>query len=464
MNALKEKEKFIPQVAITQDLLDNVLTDQLLFEKFYKDYERFLTSLAYKKFSNISDPEEILSIAHIGFIKAIRTFQLDKEILFLTYMSQVVQNEILMFARKNNKLAKNGILPLSLDEKMEFIDGSESSIYEIIPDHKSDFNIKLVNSYDDYKLILETVKKVILRFSEKKQYAIKLYLNGWTQYEIGVKTNLSQSYISRIVKLFRKKLILELERISSKGYLSLENYFDLGGVISLDDDIRDDINDILNVDDEIKIKVDNENEDKIDNNEDNNENIIKKEVKRLSKEELYSIFDKMLSYKNAKTISLETKINLASIAYYYSAKKFGINKRESILGYNNRKNAVLDKMCKLLTKAGVDKDLINILIEKHAIKEKKQPIYITNEENLEPENKINEKENISEPLEENISEPLEDSKYFTFSLINNINCEFNSSIANSNEIIQELKELFKSLNNPDQDYDLTISVNIKKEG
>jgi len=374
MNAIKEKEKFVPQVLITQDLLDNVLYDQLLFEKFYKDYERYLTALAYKKFSNISDPEEILSIAHIGFIKAIKTFQLDKGILFLTYMSQVVQNEILMFARKNNKLGKNGILLISLDERIEFVNGSDISIYEIIPDHKSNFNIRLVDSYDEYKLILETVKKVILRFSEKKQYAIKLYLNGWTQHEIAVKTNLSQSYISRIVKLFKKKLILELERISSKGYLSLENYLDLGGIISLDDDIRNDINDILNVDDEIKDRINNENEINNEDTESFSDNVIKKETRRLSKEELYSIFDKILSYKNAKTISLETKINLASIAYYYSAKKFGIGKRESVLNYNNRKNAILDKMCKSLTKAGVDKELIDTLIETHAIRQKKEPV------------------------------------------------------------------------------------------
>ena len=73
--------------------------------------------------------EDLVSIGSIGLVKAINTFKLDKNIKLATYASRCIENEILMFLRKNNKLK----LEVSLDEPLNVVyDGNELLLGDII--------------------------------------------------------------------------------------------------------------------------------------------------------------------------------------------------------------------------------------------------------------------------------------------------------------------------------------------
>lgn len=159
-----------------------------------------------KKFENTGiGIEDLISIGTIGLIKAINTFKADKNIKLATYASRCIENEILMYIRKNNSQKSE----ISIDEPLNIDwDGNELLLSDIL-DNEEDVISQRIEYEEDKK----TIHNAIDKLEEREQLIIKLRfgLDGGkekTQKEVADMLGISQSYISRI----EKKVILQLKR------------------------------------------------------------------------------------------------------------------------------------------------------------------------------------------------------------------------------------------------------------
>jgi len=170
--------------------------------------ERNLRLVVYiaKKFENSGvNIEDLISIGTIGLMKAINSFNLDKNIKLATYASRCIENEILMYLRKNNKIKTE----VSIDEPINTdSEGNDLSLADILgTDNDSIF--KSVEDNDNKKVLEVAIKK--LEDREKTIMQLRYGFNGYdelTQKEVADKLGISQSYISRI----EKKVINNLKK------------------------------------------------------------------------------------------------------------------------------------------------------------------------------------------------------------------------------------------------------------
>ncbi len=176
--------------------------------------ERNLRLVVYiaKKFENTGIMvEDLISIGTIGLIKAINTFKPDKKIKLATYASRCIENEILMFLRRNNKYK----LEVSIDEPLNVDwDGNELLLSDILGTEE-DIISREIESEVDYKLLKNAMDKL----SERERMIIQLrYGIGSedgeekTQKEVADMLGISQSYISRLEKRIIKRLKKEMQR------------------------------------------------------------------------------------------------------------------------------------------------------------------------------------------------------------------------------------------------------------
>lgn len=164
---------------------------------------RLVVFLAKKYDNTIYDLEDLVSIGTIGLIKGIKTYKLDKNIKLATYASRCIDNEILMFLRKNKKRMSEVSFEDSVNLDSE---GNELHIEDIFGTEE-DLVEKSIECKDDKTLLQEEVKKLDER--DKKIIELRYGLSGkkeLTQKELAEKLNISQSYISRIEKKVIKKL------------------------------------------------------------------------------------------------------------------------------------------------------------------------------------------------------------------------------------------------------------------
>ncbi len=165
-----------------------------------------------KRFENTGImADDLISIGSIGLIKAIKTFNSDKNIKLATYASRCIENEILMFLRKNN-VQKNEI---SLDEPLNIDwDGNELLLSDILGTDNDSVYRDL--EFDAEKQMLTQAMKALTP-REKQITEMRYGLNEqkeMTQKEVADKLGISQSYISRIEKKIIKRLRKEIEKIS----------------------------------------------------------------------------------------------------------------------------------------------------------------------------------------------------------------------------------------------------------
>ena len=149
------------------------------------------------------DLEDLVSIGTIGLIKGIKTYKLDKNIKLATYASRCIDNEILMFLRKNKKRMSEVSFEDSVNLDSE---GNELHIEDIFGTEE-DLVEKSIECKDDKILLASEVKKLDER--DKEIIELRYGLSGkkeLTQKELAEKLNISQSYISRIEKKVIKKL------------------------------------------------------------------------------------------------------------------------------------------------------------------------------------------------------------------------------------------------------------------
>ena len=160
-----------------------------------------------RKFENTGIPiDDLVSIGSIGLIKAINTFNTDKNIKLATYASRCIENEILMYLRKNNGKQTE----VSIDEPLNVDwDGNELLLSDILGTDE-DLTQKEIEAETDRKLL----GIALGRLSERERRIMELRFgigkNGVekTQKEVADMLGISQSYISRL----EKRIILRLRR------------------------------------------------------------------------------------------------------------------------------------------------------------------------------------------------------------------------------------------------------------
>lgn len=164
-----------------------------------------------KKFENTGiGIEDLISIGTIGLIKAVNTFCPSKNIKLATYASRCIENEILMYLRKNSQ-QKNEI---SIDEPLNVDwDGNELLLSDVLGSDADEMN-RDMESEDEKSILLTMVGKLNER--EKVIMTMRFGLGGtkeYTQKQVADILGISQSYISRLEKRIISKLKKEMEKV-----------------------------------------------------------------------------------------------------------------------------------------------------------------------------------------------------------------------------------------------------------
>ena len=167
-----------------------------------------------KKFDNTGvGVEDLISIGTIGLIKAINTFDPDKNIKLATYASRCIENEILMYLRRNSKTK----MEVSIDEPLNVDwDGNELLLSDILGTEEDAVYKDLENDAEKKVLI-----KAISRLSGREQMIIRMRFGlgtadgeEKTQKEVADMLGISQSYISRLEKKIMQRLRREMVKYS----------------------------------------------------------------------------------------------------------------------------------------------------------------------------------------------------------------------------------------------------------
>ena len=165
-----------------------------------------------QKFDNTGvGVEDLISIGTIGLIKAINTFNPEKRIKLATYASRCIENEILMYLRRNNKTR----LEVSIDEPLNVDwDGNELLLSDILGTDEDVIYRDLEHEVECRLLV-----KAIAKLSRREQTIIRLRFGlnmpdgkEKTQKEVADLLGISQSYISRLEKRIMVRLRKEIVR------------------------------------------------------------------------------------------------------------------------------------------------------------------------------------------------------------------------------------------------------------
>ena len=163
-----------------------------------------------KKFDNTGvGVEDLISIGTIGLIKAINSFDINKKIKLATYASRCIENEILMYLRRNHKTR----MEVSIDEPLNVDwDGNELLLSDILGTDE-DIIYRNLEDEAEKKLLLKAVNKLSER--ERTIIDLRFGLNSpdgkeLTQKEVADMLGISQSYISRLEKKIIQRLKKEM--------------------------------------------------------------------------------------------------------------------------------------------------------------------------------------------------------------------------------------------------------------
>ena len=163
-----------------------------------------------KKFDNTGvGVEDLISIGTIGLIKSINTFNPERNIKLATYASRCIENEILMYLRRNSRIRQE----VSLDEPLNVDwDGNELLLSDILGTDEDVIYRDLENEVER-KLLLGAISKL----SEREKMIINLRFGlgnregqEMTQKEVATMLGISQSYISRLEKKIMRQLKKEM--------------------------------------------------------------------------------------------------------------------------------------------------------------------------------------------------------------------------------------------------------------
>lgn len=175
--------------------------------------ERNLRLVVYiaRKFENTGiNIEDLISIGTIGLIKAVNTFNPEKKIKLATYASRCIENEILMYLRRNNKIRSE----VSFDEPLNIDwDGNELLLSDVLGTDE-DIITKDLEANIDRNLLIKALYQLSDR--EKQIMELRFGLLGGeekTQKDVADMLGISQSYISRLEKRIIKRLRKEFNKM-----------------------------------------------------------------------------------------------------------------------------------------------------------------------------------------------------------------------------------------------------------
>ena len=191
----REEEEYYINMAMDGDLFAR--------DKLIEHNLRLVVFLA-KKYENTGvDLEDLVSIGTIGLMKGVKTFSNEKNIKLATYASRCIDNEILMFLRKNKKVKGE----VSFEESLSFdADGNELHLEDVLGT-SPDIVTKPLEDDLNKKLMMEEINKLNPRDREIIVMRYGLFnTKEKTQKEVADLLGISQSYISRIEKKVIKRL------------------------------------------------------------------------------------------------------------------------------------------------------------------------------------------------------------------------------------------------------------------
>jgi RNA polymerase sporulation-specific sigma factor len=194
------------------------------FEQVFEQFKRYLYDRV-RHWSMQLPPDEVYSLASFGLWKAYKTYDVNKNILFMTYCARIIENEILMYNRKMKK-EQNVI---SLNSKMVAPDESETELIEFIADGTDYANVAInnVEQHNELQKALNTLKP------RDREIFERYYGEEQTQKDIAGKLGISQSYVSRLVfkkipQKLKKTLKLKKGELLENGTTNIINGLALG--------------------------------------------------------------------------------------------------------------------------------------------------------------------------------------------------------------------------------------------
>lgn len=197
----EEEQYYLQQYTKGDQQAKNILIEHNL---------RLVTHIT-KKYQHLDDdPEDLISIGTIGLIKAVATFNSNKNTRLATYACRCIENEILMMLRGKRKTNRETSLyePIGTDQE-----GNEIQLYDIIESNDKDPFCTLCLECDI--LLLYDILDSVLTEREKDVLIMRYGLfqkEPLTQKEIAQKMGISRSYISRIEKHALEKLLPHFEK------------------------------------------------------------------------------------------------------------------------------------------------------------------------------------------------------------------------------------------------------------
>ncbi len=200
---LREREEY--------DLISRLAQGDMAVKATLIEHNLRLVVYIAKKFENTGiNIEDLVSIGTIGLIKAVNTFEPKKNIKLATYASRCIENEILMYLRRN---IKNRV-EVSLDEPLNVDwDGNELLLSDVLGT-EGDMIYKKIEAEVEKNLLWQAMHKLNSR--EKTIVKLRFGLGDGqekTQKEVADILGISQSYISRLEKRILKRLQREIRKI-----------------------------------------------------------------------------------------------------------------------------------------------------------------------------------------------------------------------------------------------------------
>lgn len=205
----EEEAELIDQLDISDSLSEKQVKIKTIL------IERNLRLVVYiaRKFENTGvGIEDLISIGTIGLIKAINTFKPDKKIKLATYASRCIENEILMYLRRTNKLKSE----ISIDEPLNIDwDGNELLLSDILGTDP-DIIYRKIEDEVDKTLLRQALAKLSSREREivELRFGFRNQGKEKTQKEVADMLGISQSYISRLEKKIICRLKKEINRMN----------------------------------------------------------------------------------------------------------------------------------------------------------------------------------------------------------------------------------------------------------
>ena len=192
----------------------NVAMSKEQAKKQLIEHNLMLVVFLAKKFENTGVcVEDLISIVSIGLIKGINTFNPEKKIKLATYASRCIENEILMYLRRNNRVK----LEVSFDEPLNTDwDGNELLLSDILGTDED-----VIYKDLETEVEISLLKKAMLSLNERERQIIELRFGvnrvenkELTQKEVADILGISQSYISRLEKKIMARLKKEIQKMA----------------------------------------------------------------------------------------------------------------------------------------------------------------------------------------------------------------------------------------------------------